>query len=308
MRHSPYRQAAFLILFWLVLSISPGVAQRVVQGRIQTVGDGAAVSYALVTDPQHRFGTYAGVDGRFTARIPAGVDTLLVSCVGFHDTTALLADLTGDIQLQMRPKATQLAEVTVRRRGKKAKVATLGALRRRVSFVWGNCSGRNIEYALLLRNARGQTGYLQKVSYFIDKEGAPTAPFRVRVYANVDNEPGPDLLPRSVIASARRGNSWVEIDLTQFGIRLPREGVFVAMEWLATQDQKFYFSKGFKMPDGQNNALECYGQYLGFAKEIRSPLVWERVNGGFWRRHNSAFSRVGGGEHPIIQAKMVVGN
>ncbi|WP_234736063.1 carboxypeptidase-like regulatory domain-containing protein [Tellurirhabdus bombi] len=306
MFHSPYVKQSLLYFLLFVLSNGLAIGQVVIRGKIQSVDDGRPVPYALITDPQHRFGTYADTSGQFTARVPAGVDTLLISCVGFLDTTVIISGLADKPVILLKAKETQLPEMIVRRR--KPRIATLGALRRRTTYVWGNCSGRNIEYALLIRNPRSLNGYLNKIAYLIAREGIPTAPFRVRIYANNEGEPGADLLPRSVIATARRGGNWCEVDLSDYNIRLPKEGVFVAMEWLATQNPKYHFSKGFKMPDGQQNKLECYGQYLAFSKEIKSALVWERVNGGYWRRHSSTFSRAGGGEHPVIRTKVALGN
>jgi len=284
-----------------MLSSSGLWAQTTVRGTILSAQDGAPVPYALVTDPGHRFGTYADTNGRFTARVPAGIDTLLLSCVGFRDTLALISREGTEPVIKLRPQATQLAEVVVRSR--KPRLLSLGALRRKLSYVWGNCSGRNIEFAMLIRNPKGVNGYLDKVAYLIDREGKPTAPFRVRIYPYTEGEPGPDLLPRSVIASARRGGTWCEVDLTAFNIPFPKEGLIVAMEWLPTDNPQHRFSKSYKMPDGQRNQWECYGHYLAFSKELKNPLVWERINGGYWRRRNAAFSRVSV-DHPIIRVKV----
>jgi hypothetical protein len=113
------------------------------------------------------------------------------------------------------------------------------------------------------------------------------------------------LLPRSVVTRARRGNTWCEVDLSSYQIPFPKEGLFVAMEWLPTDEETYQFSTSFKMPDGQKNVRNCFGQYLAFSKELRSAQYWERINGGTWRRH-SPMSRVGLGEHPVIQASVAL--
>ncbi|GAB3267934.1 hypothetical protein GCM10027347_37130 [Larkinella harenae] len=263
------------------------------------------MSYALISEPQHRFGTYADAQGSFTARIPEKIDTLLISCVGFEN---LLLPLNGFSQsdtavFRLRPKSNVLAEIVVR--GRKPRLATVGATRKRAPIVWGNCSGRNIEFALHVRNPKGIRGYLQRVSYLIARGGVATAPFRVRVYANEGGEPGEDLLPQSLVVAARRGNTWCEVDLSRYQISFPKEGLFIAMEWLPTDEDRYKFATSFKMPDGQKNVRECFGQYLAFNRELRPALYWERINGGTWRR-NAPLSRVGQSEHPVIQAKIAL--
>lgn len=293
----------FLITIFFLFNFSCVLAQTTIKGQVRVEGTGQPVSYALITEPQHRFGTYADVQGQFTARIPAEVDTLLISCVGFENRLLPLARLSDTTVYQLHPKSNVLAEVVVR--GRKPRLATVGAVRKRSPIVWGNCSGRNIEFALYVRNANGIRGYLQRVSYLIARGGVPTAPFRVRVYANTDGEPGEDMLPQSVVTSARRGNTWCEIDLSRYQIAFPKEGLFIAMEWLPTDEARYKFATSFKMPDGQKNVRECFGQYLAFNRELRPATYWERINGGTWRR-NAPLSRVGLSEHPVIQAKIAL--
>ncbi|GAB3322502.1 hypothetical protein GCM10027299_18230 [Larkinella ripae] len=266
-------------------------------------GSDQPVAYALISEPQHRFGTYADAQGKFLARVPEGIDSLLISCVGFEPLVLPLAGLSDTTEYRLRARSNVLAEIVVK--GQKPRLATVGALRKRSPIVWGNCSGRNIEFALYVRNTNGIRGYLQRVSYLIARGGVPTAPFRVRVYANVDGEPGEDKLPESIVTAARRGNTWCEVDLSRYQIAFPKEGLFIAMEWLPTDEARYKFATSFKMPDGQKNGRECFGQYLAFNRELRTATYWERINGGTWRR-NAPLSRVGLNEHPVIQAKIAL--
>jgi len=292
-----------IILFFTVIGGSAGHAQTTLSGQILAEDTRRPVPYSLITEPQHRFGTYADANGRFTAYIPANVDTLLITCVGFDQRLIPLRDSMLAQTIEIRPRPKELSEVVVR--GKKPRLLVLGAIRKKAPIVWGNCSGRNIEFALYIRNLKSADGYLHRVSYLIARGGVPSAPFRVRVYENSDGEPGRDLLAESLVATARRSNSWCEVDLSSFQIPFPKEGLFVAMEWLPTDENQYKFTTSFRMPDGQRNVRDCFGQYLAFSKELRSALYWERINGGVWRRH-STLSRVGTGEHPVIQAKIAL--
>ncbi|MGV3557586.1 carboxypeptidase-like regulatory domain-containing protein [Larkinella arboricola] len=291
------------LLFVSLFGSSYVLAQTTINGRVLIQTTEQPVSYALISEPQHRFGTYADAQGRFTARIPQQVDTLLISCVGFESLLIPLTSLTDSTVFRLQPKSNVLTEVIVR--GRKPRLTTVGATRKWAPIVWGNCSGRNIEFALYVRNVNEIRGYLHRVSYLIARGGIPTAPFRVRVYANTEGEPGEDLLPQSVVIAARRGNIWCEVDLSRFQIRFPKEGLFIAMEWLPTDEARYRFSTSFKMPDGQKNERECFGQYLAFNRELRPVTYWERINGGTWRRH-APLSRVGLTEHPVIQAKIAL--
>ncbi|WP_164851276.1 carboxypeptidase-like regulatory domain-containing protein [Larkinella soli] len=279
------------------------LAQKIITGVIISEADHRPVPYALITETRHRFGTYADAEGRFSAHIPSEADTLLIACIGYQTRLIPVADLTGATVWQLRPNPTQLPEVLVR--GTKPKLFTTGAIRKRSPIVWGNCSGRNIEFALHLRNPDHLRGYLHQVRYLVARGGVPTAPFRVRVYACTEGAPGEDLLPESVVTAARRGNSWCEIDLSRYGIRFPEEGLFVAMEWLPTHEARYRFSLSAGPSGPLRVVRECFGQYLAFSRDLRPASYWERINGGIWRRH-TPFSRTGQGEHPVIQARIAV--
>ncbi len=76
--------------------------------------------------------------------------------------------------------------------------------------------------------------FIRSVRFFVGGHGLPMKTFRVHVYPGSVAE-GPvedDLLKTEILAAARYGNQWVEVDLVPYRITIPEGDFFVAMEWL----------------------------------------------------------------------------
>lgn len=83
--------------------------------------------------------------------------------------------------------------------------------------------------------------------------------------------PSDDLLTKPIIANVRRGNRKNAIKVLKYNVKLPKNGIFVAVEWLITENNQFRpanFVKGEKLfedfryqPDVMNNKVEKTSSY-----------------------------------------------
>lgn len=65
------------------------------------------------------------------------------------------------------------------------------------------------------------------------------ATFRLRIYRPDHNGcPGEDLLLEPLIVTVKRGNKKNLIELLDYNIKMPKEGVFIAVEWLLTANNQ----------------------------------------------------------------------
>jgi len=88
----------------------------------------------------------------------------------------------------------------------------------------------------------GVNGKIIKIRYFMTDpmmhgvNGSKSYPFRVRLYGKdtINNIIGEDLLKENLIVSLNKGN-WLEVDLSSYNIKIPKSGVFVGIEMLASE-------------------------------------------------------------------------
>lgn len=131
------------------------------------------------------------------------------------------------------------------------------------------------QYALFLQNKKHITlGTIRSASFFIDKDGSPARPFRVHLYkANSPaGEPSLDLLTQRVVVSAAQGGKWFTVNLKAYGIAVPQDGFFVAMEWIEEGNRS------------SGDAAQASAQYqiLRPTFEFSEHLTWTYAIGKGW--------------------------
>lgn len=150
--------------------------------------------------------------------------------------------------------------------------------------MYGECVNSSFEIVSLLKDDESRLGILSKVGYFISDFGKPRTPFRVRLYKNNEGIPGEEIVFGNLIVSAKSGGKWFDIDLSDFHINFPGEGVFVGMEWLVMQNEKYYYNVQFRYDkEEKTEKRRCFGQKLGVTYEYDKPLGWIRRNFKQWK-------------------------
>ncbi len=205
-------------------------------------------------------------------------DSLYFSCIGYSDCAISAKDLkkTQRLDVQLEPVVYQLSEFVIKPTDFKRRTKSVGYNR------WNRCFGKYFrtygkEVALYFPNNDSLRGIISEARFYIKDEGFPCAKFRVNVYgANENNAPDQPILIESVVASATDGNQWVVVDLSKYQLEIPKNGFFIAMEWLPESRDKAY-SKDWA-------AKSFNGQVLGGAnKDIDEPsFQWSRSLGGDW--------------------------
>lgn len=108
--------------------------------------------------------------------------------------------------------------------------------------------------------------YIDKVIVYT-KSAVANASIKIRLM-RLDEYgcPSDDLLMEPILASVKRGTKKNVIRILKYNVKLPKEGVFVAVEWLLTENNQFRpanFVKGEELfqdyryqPDVMNNKVE----------------------------------------------------
>jgi len=120
--------------------------------------------------------------------------------------------------------------------------------------------------------------YIDKVIVFT-KSNVAEATFKLRlIKPNEKGEPSVDLITEPIIVHVKRGNKKNTIDLLKYNMKIPKEGVFVGVEWILShnnQIKSFNFFKGEELvfldykyaPDLVCNKVEESNAYRYIAGE-----------------------------------------
>ena len=209
------------------------------------------------------------------------IDKIYFSCIGY-ETTSKTIDINKSIQqidIIMNPETYSLQDVEVTGVNfKKAKTKNVGFK------VNSNPEGQyyfgyGTEIALFISNTEKAKGIISQARFYIKDEGFPQTKFRVKIYeADSSSSPGKSILNKSLIVSAKNGNEWVVVDLTEYQISIPSNGFFIAMEWLPDAQNK----------KNKNGNANVNGQVLGSVTQSmrKPPLTWIKSLKHGWKKNN----------------------
>jgi len=204
------------------------------------------ISYATLQIKGKPKGVVADHEGffEFTLNEMELTDSLTASCLGYERRTfspdTLLSKPEVTIALKQKPVDIQSVTVTAIPLSKKHK-----SMGNRSWFTRGSIylDTHGQQIALYVDNKKQVNGYIRKVSYHLSDKGNVEAPFRIRVF-DVDTltkAPGKDLIPEILVVQPPHDTKgWFDVDLTEYGIYVPANGFFVAMQGVFPNDFSFY--------------------------------------------------------------------
>lgn len=277
-----FMKACIYVLALIIsLSISNyGFGQEnVLKGRVIDQQSKQPIVYSTIEIKARKTGTYSDSSGAFSIKTEDFSDTLEINSLGYKMQKHLAGDFRDSIIIiELKPHIFKLQEVVVVPR--KVKTIRLGTIARKPwKFQVANIFGG--QYGTYIKNEIQKTGYVRAVSFYIAEVGFPDAPFRIRIYAkDQENQcPGKDLLHESVIVSNPDGEGWFSVDISDYGIEFPMEGMYVMMEWVYSGDQYYYtFEYEIKTKEGKSEirTYHVYGISLG--------NVWKQPDEGYWAK------------------------
>ena len=250
------------------------------------------IIYATIEIKTLKIGTYTDSTGNFSILYKNLNDTLEFNSLGYEMQKYCIRDLNNSMSIiELEPHIFELKEVVVV--PKKVKTIRLGITSKKPwRFQIANIFGG--QYGTYIKNEFKKTGYVKAVSFYIAKIGFPNAPFRIRIYAKdqLNDCPGKDLLNESVIVSNTKGEGWFTVDISEYGINFPLDGIYVMMEWVYSGDQYYYdYEHEIKTKDGKSKTrtYHVYGLSLGNVWKQPDEGYWSKGLGDTWNRMNDYY-------------------
>lgn len=164
-------------------------------------------------------------------------DSIAISTIGYLPAKISINEISQDFHtIVLRESEIILPEVLIAKRESEIE---LGCSEKKEGY----SSLTNVESNSYLEAGYLIEGYpnyslLKGISVFIGKKSESKMPFRIRVYKNENGFPGDDLINVGIIIKSYNTARWCEINLDTLNLQLPKEGFFVSIEWLITNELK----------------------------------------------------------------------
>lgn len=284
-------------------------AERVykVRGVVVTAGSGQPVEYASIQMRNSKKGTVAGFEGKFelTATASDLTDSISFYRIGYLERTISIKSLVSleFHKVYLSPVITNLDTVGVSAR--KARVESEGIKGPAMGALYLDTHGQQV--ALFIKNNRKKTGRIKTLRFFLSGKGNTEAPFRIRIYGVNDslNCPGAELLPEMLVVKPLKGRGWCNVDVSQYNIRFPESGIYIAMEGIYPGDYS-NFSGSAGTQNGEENSMDDfiggaldYGQRIGYNRFTKNE-TWHYSLSHTWFQLDKKLFNV------MIQAEIIV--
>lgn len=107
-------------------------------------------------------------------------------------------------------------------------------------------------------------------------------------FFNVDNEgkPGYDYLDENIIIEVKKGKNNNKINLEAYNIKIPKEGLFIAFEWMIIEENKHEYTGEYTNEKGDVEKIEKMVNYQPFIGAVPSESKpnWQYSKGKWFKR------------------------
>jgi hypothetical protein len=236
------------------------------------------VQYANVFIKDQMIGATSDLNGTFIINQATRQSILIVSAIGYDSQVIIPKD--DNIKIELIPRIYELPEIKVTPKKRTTKLIV------------------DSNKKALVTTAISPMGYYPWIvtkyfNFFPNYNSTPilkqiqimtvchldSAIFNLRLIAADDKgEPGSDLLSNNMIITVKKGDKNVTVNLADFRIFFPKNGFFVAIEWLILdrnkdlnkQEQRFHYDPMFGIvPKADNGDIWMYSK----GKWYKSRLI-----------------------------------
>ncbi|MCF6129791.1 carboxypeptidase-like regulatory domain-containing protein [Flavobacterium sp. AS60] len=190
------------------------------------------ISYVNIWVESENNSTTSEENGEFSINC-APNKNLIFSALGYEKVTVKAANSEKVI---LKQNAFQLSEVVIAKRFETREIE-IGKVKNATYQAFEN--GPRIDAKFFPYNPKyKRTRYIKQVNFFTDSQ-LESASFKVHFYSvATDGSPGDELLSKDYIVSVKKGVKKTYFNVTDFGLKMPKNGIFVGFEKLIIEKNK----------------------------------------------------------------------
>ncbi len=249
-------------IFFLLISTSVFCQKITFKGTLLDKETKRPVVYANLSFFNSNKGISSNEDGTFSMNLPQKYlsSKVHISCLNYKDTIVKASSLQNKT-VYLQSKSVMLDEVTISKRVEKS--ITLGQVKNRVEGV--HTTGMRMLAKYFPKDKRAKCcSYLETIEIHFAKKNRhrKEAKFRIRIF-NKDKTSGlpkEDLLNVNLPVEIKNGQEKVRIDVSNYNLEIPENGLFVAFEKLFIPFNQY----GKNENDSENEFY--YAPIIGYTK------------------------------------------
>jgi hypothetical protein len=236
--------------------------------------------YVNIWVENENIGTTSNENGEFELKVN-GSKIILFSAIGF-ETKKINSNSIKNI-IELKPLVTELKEVIIKSEKLTQKIIIGEFKKSKINhyFACGTnpwIAAKYFEY----KEDYNKTSLLNKIRVLTNSD-VKDSKFNIRLYSiNTNDEPENYIYDKNIIGIAQKGNTITEIDISDLNIIFPKEGFFIAIEWLIIEPNKHEYNYTMQ---GSKKKLKgiSYEPTIGIVPSETDENSWS-FNQGKWRK------------------------
>jgi hypothetical protein len=261
-------------VLWLVLLFSFSVSAQVKGIVVDEFNK--PISYVNIWVENENNSTTSEENGEFNINCLPNKN-LIFSALGYEKKTVKAADAE---KVVLKVNAFQLSEVVIAKRFETREIE-IGKVKNETYQAFEN--GPRIDAKFFPYNPKyKRTRYIKQVNFFTDNQ-LESASFKVHFFmVNSDGSPGDELLPKDYIVSVKKGVKKTFFNVTDFGLKMPKTGIFVGFEKLIIERNKLER----EVVDSNTKAITIQKMYFPYVlyNFVEREFIYT-YSGGKWNKN-----------------------
>ena len=278
-------------LIWIFLIVSQFAFSQI-RGVVKDSISGEPIPFVNIWVDNETVGTTSEVDGSFSLDVKEDKQ-LVFSALGYETKKS---SSKSEIIL-LKPKVFELKEVVIEQ-PKFKKEIEVGNFNKPLGYhISGDLEFSNAKF-FKYETSYEQTKFVKKIK-ITTRSKVNNAKFKIRIFSvNKEGSPEDDLLYEDIIVTVKKGKRKNEIDISNFKLVFPEEGLFIAYEVLKIESNKYFFEytsneseklikKIYYAPDFESNLVDEQNTYhYRFGKWIKLQR-WHNNETGLREKYNN---------------------
>lgn len=260
----------------VILLLTPvfTLSQNMIKGVVIN-SSGVALPYTNIVSIKNNIGTITNEKGEFEIATIANTDSIKISNVAFIPRVLAVKDLHLGEKIILTDSIKKLEDVIIRNFNRFKNLQTIGFLNYPDNGEFKLLPGNQL--ATFIANNFQREGWIKGVYFKVKDFGKCKNSIRIRLLKvdTTEFKPGTDLLNENIILSTDVLKKTNYIDLSDYKIILPKEGVFIVIEWIYPDndcDKNSYFSIAANLKTETNLVwLNFRDKYWGHSNRPRLP-------------------------------------
>ena len=218
---------------WLLLLLFSFYVSAQTKGIVIDSISKKPISFVNIWVENENIGTTTEENGTFVINAAESNKKLIFSALGFEKKTVKAANAN---EVQLNPIAYQLEEVVLSRR-KQTKELEIGRIPDAIFEAFDNGPRIDVKYFPYSTNY-SRIKYIKKVILLTDNR-IESATIKIHFYSvDANGFPGEELLKKDLVVSVQKGVLKTRFDVSDFNLKIPKNGLFVGVEKLLIEKNK----------------------------------------------------------------------